>query len=36
MQEAKFYKKGEVIDDNNFKVRADCYNMKINQLQECQ
>lgn len=35
MQEAKFYKKGEVIDDNNFKVRADCYNMKINQLKEC-
>jgi|TARA_R110000787_G_scaffold159001_1_gene272822 hypothetical protein len=35
LSEAVFMKKGEVDPDNNFKVRADCYNMKINQLKEC-
>ena len=30
--DAKFLKKGQVDPDNNFKVKADCYNLPINKL----
>ena len=31
---AIFMKQGDIDPDNNYKVRADCYNIKINQLKE--
>jgi len=30
--DAKFLKKGQIDPDNNFKVKADCYNLPINKL----
>lgn len=33
-QEATFKKKGDVDPSNNFTVRADCYNLPINKLEE--
>jgi hypothetical protein len=33
-EDAKFLKKGQVDGDNNFKVKADCYNIAIKKLKE--
>ena len=33
-KDADFLKKGQIDPSNNFTVKADCYNMKINQLKE--
>ena len=33
-KKATFLKKGDVDPSNNYTVRADCYNLKINELQE--
>lgn len=33
-KDAVFMKQGDIDPSNNFKVKADCYNMKINQLKE--
>ena len=33
-KDAMFMKQGDIDPSNNFKVKADCYNMKINQLKE--
>ena len=33
-KKASFLKKGDVDPSNNYTVRADCYNIKINELQE--
>jgi hypothetical protein len=30
---AKFLQKGQVDGDNRFKVKSDCYNVKISELQ---
>jgi hypothetical protein len=31
-QKARYLQKGQIVDNNNFKVKADCYNMKIKDL----
>jgi|TARA_R110000824_G_scaffold208345_4_gene393931 hypothetical protein len=33
-KEARFLKKGQTDGDNNFRVKANCYNMRIDKLQE--
>jgi hypothetical protein len=33
-QQAKFLRKGDVDPDNNFTVRADCYNLPIRELEQ--
>jgi len=33
-KDARFLKKGNIDGNNNFKVKADCYNMPINKLKE--
>jgi hypothetical protein len=35
IEEARFLKKGQTDGDNNFTVRADCYNMPILDLEKC-
>ena len=34
-QDAKFHKKGDYDPDNRFTFKADCYNMKISNLEGC-
>lgn len=33
-KDARFLKKGQIDPDNNFKVKADCYNIQIKELKE--
>ena len=35
IEDARFLKKGQTDGDNNFTVRADCYNLPIRDLEKC-